>query len=350
MQRLALVLVLVFLPALLLGKTSATVYYLDSSVATDGDGTTGNPFKNIATAFQVLQQNLSQATTGVTLVLNIAGTLIYLFLMYFGLTALSRGGLLDSLFRPRRYGIFGCVFYSRADGWSPCGPDLSNELFHVISRRRKQLFKPNRVLHSVKCSSRGVSRYATWHYIMDWKIHLYSAALLLRYLSNVQLNNVQVSNSNYTSPSIGGPLLFDSNAQFTIQESVFSNCKCSTCRSNQLGIITVVTSSVTFHNNTIQNTQILNFDTAGSAVLRIEDDLQIISSEIAYTTTGKLFVHPATSFHLYSLSALGHQPVLNVFNTLPGKNQQVSIQSTSIHNNYGAIIFTGSAYSDTSTF
>jgi len=79
MQRLALVLVLVLLPAaLLLGKTSATVYYLDSSFATDGDGTADNPFKNIATAFQVLQQNLSQSTAGVTLVLNIAGTFICL--------------------------------------------------------------------------------------------------------------------------------------------------------------------------------------------------------------------------------------------------------------------------------
>ena len=79
MQRLALVLVLVLLPAaLLLGKTSATVYYLDSSFATDGDGTADNPFKNIATAFQVLQQNLSQPTTGVSLVLNILGTSICL--------------------------------------------------------------------------------------------------------------------------------------------------------------------------------------------------------------------------------------------------------------------------------
>ena len=173
----------------------------------------------------------------------------------------------------------------------------------------------------------------------------------MRYLSNFQLNNVQVSNSNYTSPSSGGPLLFDSNAQFTIQDSVFSNCKCSSCRGNQLGIITVVTSSVTFHNNTIQNTQILNFDTAGSAVLRIEDDLQIISSEIAYTTTGKLLACSSCHhFTFKSLSVLGQEAVLNVLNTLPGKNQHVSIQSTSIHNNYGTIISAGSSVPDNSTY
>ena len=182
-------------------------------------------------------------------------------------------------------------------------------------------------------------------------MYLYSAVLGLSYLSKIQLSNVQVSNSNYNSSSSGCPLNFDSNAQFTIQDSVFSNCNCSTCRSHALGIITVVTSSVTFHNNTIQNTQILNFDTAGSAVLRIEDDLQIISSEIAYTTTGKLLACSSCHhFTFKSLSVLGQEAVLNVLNTLPGKNQHVSIQSTSIHNNYGTIIFAGSSVPDNSTY